>query len=77
MAYRPEGTKKMTYEEFGEITKEELEKEPEGSTWSQIRQRRPGIHQKFPANQWVRRMEREKGLTRTKKAGKTIWSLKK
>lgn len=30
MVYRPEGTKKMTNEEFKQIIKEELTKAPEG-----------------------------------------------
>jgi hypothetical protein len=76
MVYRPEGTEKMTYEEFKQIIKAELTKVPTGLTWSQIRERRPELYQKFPANQWVRQMEKDIGLTRLKKAGKTIWRLK-
>ena len=75
MTYRPEGTKKMTYEEFKQIIKEELTKEPTGLTWSQIRERRPELYQRFPANQWVRQMEKDIGLVRLKKAGKVIWRL--
>ncbi len=75
MVYRPEGTKKMNYEEFKQIIKEELTKAPEGLTWSQIRERRPELYQRFPANQWVRQMEKDIGLTRSKKAGKTYWRL--
>jgi len=33
MTYRPEGTKKMTYNEFKQIIKEELTKVPTGLTW--------------------------------------------
>ena len=76
MIYRPEGTKKMTYEEFKQIIKEELTKVPTGLTWSQIRERRPELYQRFPANQWVRQMEKDIGLIRSKKAGKVIWRLK-
>lgn len=66
----------MTYEEFKQIIKEELEKAPNGLTWSQIRERRPELYQKFPANQWVRQMEKDIGLIRSRKAGKVIWKLK-
>ena len=65
----------MTYEEFKQIIKEELEKAPNGLTWSQIRERRPELYQKFPANQWVRQMEKDIGLIRSRKAGKVIWKL--
>jgi len=76
MAHRPEGTRKMSYEEFRTIIKEELAKSPEGLTWSQIRERRPELYQRFPANQWVRQMEKDIGLTRVKMKGKPIWRLK-
>lgn len=66
----------MTYEEFRQIIEQELKKAPHGLTWTQIRERRPEIYQKFPANQWVRRMEKDIGLMRSKKAGKVIWRLK-
>jgi len=67
---------KMAYGDFKRIIEEELKKAPDGLTWTQIRERRPELYQKFPANQWVRQMEKDIGLTRLKKAGKTIWSLK-
>ena len=76
MIYRPEETKKMTYEEFKQIIEEELKKAPNGLTWTQIRERRPELYQRFTANQWVRRMEKDIGLIRSKKAGKTYWRLK-
>ena len=76
MIYRPEEMKKMTYEEFKQIIKEELTKEPAGLTWSQIRERRPELYQRFPANQWVTRMEKDIGLIRSKEKGRTLWRLK-
>lgn len=76
MIYRPEGTKKMAYEEFKQIIKEELEKAPNGLTWTQIRERRPELYQRFPANQWVRQMEKDIGLIREKIKGKVYWRLK-
>lgn len=66
----------MSYEEFKQIIKEELKKSPEGLTWTQIRERRPELYQKFPANQWVTQMEKDIGLVRSKKAGKVVWKLK-
>ena len=76
MTEKGEVTKKMAYENFRSIIEEELRKEPNGLTWTQIRERRPELYQKFPANQWVRRMEKDIGLIRSKKAGKTYWRLK-
>ena len=76
MIYRPEGTEKMTYEEFKQMIKDELEKAPDGLTWTQIRERRPELYQRFPANQWVRQMEKDIGLVREKVKGKVYWMLK-
>ena len=76
MIYRPEGTEKVTYEEFKQIIKDELEKAPDGLTWTQIRERRPELYQRFPANQWVRQMEKDIGLVREKVKGKVYWRLK-
>lgn len=75
MTYRPKGVKKMTYEEFRQIIKEELESAPEGLTWTQIRESRPELYQRWPANQWVRRLEEDIGLTREKVKGRPIWRL--
>jgi len=76
MIYRPEEMKKMTYEEFKQIIKEELTKEPAGLTWSQIRERRPELYQRFPANQWVRQMEKDIGLCNLDKEGKDSLEIK-
>lgn len=76
MTHRPEGTKEMTYEEFKKIIKDELAKVPEGLTWTQIRERRPELYQRFPANQWVRQMEKDIGLLRTKERQGIVWRLK-
>ncbi len=76
MNNKPKVAKTMSYEEFKQVIKEELKKSPDGLTWTQIRERRPQLYQKFPANQWVRQMEKDIGLARTKKSGKTKWSLK-
>lgn len=74
--YRPKDVKKMTYEEFRQIIKEELEKTPEGLSWGQIRERRPELYQRWPANQWVRKLEEDIGLLREKMRDTVIWKLK-
>lgn len=66
----------MAYEEFKQIIKDELEKTPDGLTWTQIRERRPELYQRFPANQWVRQMEKDIGLVREKVKGRVYWMLK-
>lgn len=75
---KPEKPKRMTYEEFKEIIREELEKAPEGLTWTQIKGRRSELYQKVPNNLWVRMLEQDIGLVRVKdsRTGKTIWRLK-
>ncbi len=59
MVNPPEKPKKMTYEEFKEVIKEELEKEPEGLSWTEIKKRRSELYQRVPNNLWVRLMEQE------------------
>ena len=73
----PKKPKKMTYEEFKQIIKEELEKSPEGLTWTRIKERRPELYQRVPNNLWVRMLETDIGLIREKVEGKTIWRLRK
>jgi hypothetical protein len=66
----------MTYEEFVKIIREELEKEPKGLSWADIKKRRPELYQKVPNNRWVRNLESEIGLVRVKVGTKIIWRLK-
>lgn len=68
---------KMTYEKFKEIVQEELNKEPEGLSWTEIKNRRSELYQRVPNNLWVRTLEQEIGLAREKKGSKTIWKIKK
>jgi len=73
----PEKPKKMTYEEFKSIIRTELEKAPEGLTWTEIKNKRHEFYQKVPNNLWVRMLEKELGMIRKKELdGKTIWRLK-
>jgi antitoxin component of MazEF toxin-antitoxin module len=67
---------KMTYDDFKKIVKEELEKEPKGLTWTQIREKRPELYQKVPNNLWVYTLERDVGLLKKKVGTKTLWRLK-
>ncbi|MEM3697459.1 MAG: hypothetical protein QXQ94_08195 [Candidatus Bathyarchaeia archaeon] len=69
--------KKMTYEDFKRIVKEELEKEQKGLTWIELKRRRPELYQNVPNNRWVRNLEKEIGLVREKGGAKTIWRIKK
>lgn len=71
-----EKPKKMTYDEFKKMVKEELEKEPKGLSWTEIKKRRPELYQSIPNNLWVRTLENEIGLIRKKVGTKTIWRLK-
>jgi hypothetical protein len=75
MTEKPQSDK-MTYETFKQIIQEELEKEPHGLTWTEIRARRPELYQVVPNNLWVRTLERDIGLIKRKIETKTIWKLK-
>jgi hypothetical protein len=66
----------MSYEEFRKIIKQALMNRKTGLSWSQIRERRPELYQKAPANQWVRRLEQDIGLIRERIAGKMTWRLR-
>jgi hypothetical protein len=52
-----------------------LKVEPEGLTWTEIKQRL-NLPQKVPNNRWVRKMEEDIGLERKTIKGKTYWKLK-
>jgi len=52
-----------------------LKVEPEGLTWTEIKQRL-NLPQKVPNNRWVRKMEKDIGLERKTIKGKTYWKLK-
>ena len=71
-----EKPKKMSYEEFKEKILGILKTEPQGLTWTEIRDRL-GLPQKVPNNLWVRMMEKDIGLVRVldNKTAKTIWAV--
>lgn len=66
----------IPYKEFREIIKKELEKNPFGLTWTEIRDK-IGLEQKVPNNRWVRRMEKDINLVREKIDRRTIWKLQR
>ena len=65
----------MPYSEFRERISEALEQSEGPLTWTEIRTT-TGLPQKFPNNQWVRRLENDIGLQRTRdKQGIIHWAL--
>jgi antitoxin component of MazEF toxin-antitoxin module len=73
---KPKKPKKMTYEEFRDNISGLLKTEPDGLSWTEIRDRLK-LRQKVPNNLWVRMMERDIRLIRMldNKTAKTIWKL--
>jgi DNA-directed RNA polymerase subunit RPC12/RpoP len=55
----------LTYENFSNKIAQTLKSSSGPLTWTEIRTL-AGLPQKFPNNEWVRRMERDIGLKRTK-----------
>lgn len=51
-----------------------LKAERDGLTWTQIKQRL-NLAQKVPNNRWVRQMEKDIGLTRTRETRGIVWRL--
>jgi len=63
-----------TYEAFKESVEKGLKGEKDGLTWLQLMEKMK-MNQKRPFNQWVRQLEKDIGLIREKKGGKTYWRL--
>jgi len=61
------------YEDFKKSIKNILERHPAGLTWSQIRDKL-NLPQKYPNNQWVRRLEQDIGLRRIRIGRDLFWS---
>ena len=65
----------MPYEEFRERIARVLNDGKAPMTWTEIRTA-GGLHQMFPNNQWVHRLEKDIGLNRHRDAGGIItWKL--
>jgi len=65
----------MTYDEFRDKIRAELQRKPDGMTWTELK-RKLRLPQKVPNNKWVSRMERDIGLTRVSENRRFIWKLK-
>lgn len=63
----------ILYEDFKNSIKSILERHPSGLTWTQIRDKL-NFSQKYPNNQWVRRLESDIGLKRIKAGRDLFWS---
>jgi len=64
---------KPLYEDFKKSVKNILERHPSGLTWTQIRDKL-NFPQKYPYNQWVKKLEQDIGLKRIKTGGDLFWS---
>ena len=65
----------MTYDEFKDKIVAVLKQRGQALTWTEVRTE-AGLPQKFPNNQWVRRMEADAGLIREKDArGIMQWTI--
>lgn len=63
------------YEKFRDSVRNTLLAVAVPMTWTEIRAKAE-FKQKFPNNRWVRRMENDIGLVRTKrKGGGTLWKI--
>ena len=63
----------VLYDDFKKSVQNILERYPSGLTWTQIRDKL-NFPQKYPNNQWVRRLEKEIGLKRIKTGRDLFWS---
>ena len=65
----------MAYDDFRDKIATALKQSRHPLTWTEIRTS-AGLPQLFPNNQWVRRLEKEIGLSRTRDAGGIIhWQI--
>lgn len=64
-----------SYEKFKTKIEAILKAEPEGLTWTEIKQRL-NLPQRVPNNRWVRQMEEDIGLIRERIKGRIHWRLK-
>lgn len=66
----------MRYVEFRDSIREELRRNPSGLTWPELRDRLD-LPYTSPCQEWVKRLEIEIGLSRTKGSGRAyMWKLK-
>lgn len=72
--YKCGGKEMLSYEEFKLRIEKQLKEQPEGLTWSEIKENE-NLPQKYPNNKWVRQLEQDINLRREKIKGKMIWKL--
>jgi hypothetical protein len=66
----------MRYVDFRDSICRELRRNRKGLTWPELRDRL-GLPYQSPCSEWVGRMEKEDGLTRTPGSGRAyVWRLK-
>ena len=65
----------MTYEEFRDAIQKKLKANPDGLTWTELKMQLK-MHQKVPNNRWVRAMEKDIGLLRSKSVKGVVWRVK-
>jgi hypothetical protein len=61
----------MRYVEFRDAILSELRRSRSGLTWTELRERLD-LPYRSPCYEWLRRMEREDGLTRTPGGGRAL-----
>jgi hypothetical protein len=67
----------MRFTEFRQQILDELNQNPEGLTWVEIKERL-GLPYQQPCPTWVNRMEVENGLTRARGTGRAyVWKVEK
>jgi hypothetical protein len=65
----------MKYETFKSLIESELQKNPEGMIWSELREKL-SLPYKTPCPTWVRQLEEDTELIRTKGKGRAlIWKI--
>ena len=65
----------MAYDEFKEKIRKELDANPNGLTWTELKKRLK-LPQKVPNNKWVSQMEKDIGLVRGRGEKGIVWRLK-
>jgi len=65
----------MRYTEFRDTVRADLERNPQGLTWGELRERN-GLPYDRPCPTWVKALERDIGLSRKRRRGKAfLWQL--
>lgn len=67
----------MRYVDFRDAVRDELRRNPNGLTWMQLKQRR-NLPYASPCSEWVKRLEKEIGLSRVKGVGRAyVWTIRR